>query len=140
MAKPKNKTKHKTLRALRNDVAGEVQKMVRLKAADENGYCTCVTCGNVCHWKKCDGGHFIKRGFQIHMLTEENIHVQCKGCNGFQDGNLVAYTLFMQEMYGMEFVEELERTKHDKCTLIRPDLEDMLIDLRARNRVLEAAV
>jgi len=33
-----------------DDAAKALQKYVRLKAADDNGYCQCVTCGVVRKW------------------------------------------------------------------------------------------
>ena len=36
-----------------------LQRLVRLKAANENGYCTCVTCGVIKKWNdEMQGGHF----------------------------------------------------------------------------------
>jgi len=76
-----------------------LQKLVRLKAADENGYCTCVTCGKIDLWKSMDGGHYIPKGNSSYWaLEEENIHPQCKRCNGFEMKFGTAaqqYTLYM---------------------------------------------
>lgn len=95
------------------DAAKIVQKYVRLKAADENGYCTCVTCGKVDSWKSLQGGHFIKRKHIATKLMEENIHPQCGYCNGHLGGNDIKYTLYMEDMYGREFVEELESKRYE---------------------------
>ena len=58
-----------------------LQKLVRMKAADEEGIATCVTCGKKQHWKEMDGGHYISRTYSKYKLYEENVHVQCKSCN-----------------------------------------------------------
>lgn len=131
--------KQKTLRKLIDDVAVQLQKLVRLKAADQNGYCTCVTCGNKHHYKKCDGGHYVSRVHQRTKIIEENIHPQCKHCNMVDDIFIKRkYEEFMLDMYGKEFVEWLEQQAHIPHDYARPDLEDQLKDLRKRNRELEA--
>ena len=39
-----------------------LQRLVRLKASDDNGYCRCVTCDKIDHYKNMQGGHFMPRG------------------------------------------------------------------------------
>ena len=58
-----------------------LQRLVRLKASDENGYCQCVTCGKIDHYKSMQGGHFYSRRHLVFKLFEENLHPQCAGCN-----------------------------------------------------------
>lgn len=102
--------KTKTIAKLVDDAAVLLQKLVRLKAANGNGYANCVTCGESWHWKELQGGHFISRRYTATKLLEENIHPQCRGCNGFKskDGIVtVQYTNYMTDFYGREFVEEL---------------------------------
>ena len=48
--------KRKTIAALVNDAASILQRVVRLKAAND-GYCQCITCGAIHPWDKMDGGH-----------------------------------------------------------------------------------
>lgn len=117
--------KQKSLAKLVDEVAVLLQKLVRLKAADGSGYASCVTCKGVFHWKEMDGGHFISRNHTATKILEENIHPQCKGCNGFRmkDSLVVMdYEDYMKEMYGPEFVEELKilakrPMKHDRAYL-----------------------
>lgn len=90
-----------------------MQKYVRLKAADENGYVSCVTCGTVKMWNDgMQGGHFIPRKHISTRLMEENIHPQCDYCNGYLRGNMIKYTLYMEDTYGRDFVEHLESLRH----------------------------
>jgi hypothetical protein len=107
-----------------------LQKLVRLKAADENGYCTCVTCGQVDKWSSMDGGHFIPKGTSSYWaLVEENIHPQCKGCNGFgmKFGTAAQqYTLYMIDTYGREFVEEMEAKKRNQVKYYKKDYLEMI--------------
>jgi len=107
-----------------------IQKLVRLKAADENGYCTCVTCGAKDKWTSFDGGHYIPKGHSSYWaLDERNIHPQCKGCNGFGMKYGTAanqYTLYMIDMYGRDFIDEMEATKKNPVKYYKRDYEDMI--------------
>ena len=89
-----------------------LQRLVRLKASDENGYCQCVTCGKVDHYKSMQGGHFIPRGRTIFKLWEENIHPQCPSCNlwGMKQAHYVLrYRQYMVDTYGERRVKAMER-------------------------------
>lgn len=129
---PKKKTK--TVQKLRKEALTTLQKLVRLKAADDNGYCSCVTCGVTKHWNDgMQGGHFIAKGNggrNMWALVEENVHPQCAGCNGFgmRFGNAeTAYTLYMIDMYGRDKIDEmLERNAVSK--LDRIELQDLIDD------------
>ena len=103
-------TKKKTLPKLKKEALEALQLLVRVKAADDNGYCTCVTCGVVKLWNDgMQGGHFITRGSTKWCLVEENVNPQCNGCNcfGMKYGNAEAiYTLYMQDMYGLDIKGE----------------------------------
>lgn len=116
------KKKRKTVSQKLDEVAVLVQKLVRLKAADYTGYCSCVTCGVSRHWSEMQGGHFISRKSTATKIMEENIHPQCAGCNGPKRGNLIQYTLFMQDTYGRGFVEELENLKRQTKKYTREEI------------------
>ena len=118
----------------RTNALNALQKLVRLKAADDQGFCTCVTCGHVSQWNKgMQGGHFIakgKGGTNEWALVEENVNPQCAACNGIRMryGNAeAAYTLYMVDMYGREQVDLMihrnQVVKHSK-----QDLLDMAAD------------
>lgn len=137
--------KKKTLRALMDDVAKLLQKHVRLKAAvaaDKNGFIECVSCNKWFHWKDMQGGHWIERGKQATKIMEENIHPQCKGCNqyGMRHRTHVreGYSKFMRDMYGDDFCDQMLIDSKKPIKYFRPDLEDMVKELRRKNRELEA--
>lgn len=137
--------KKKTLRALIDDVAKLLQKHVRLKAAvaaDKNGFIECVSCNKWFHWKDMQGGHWIERGKQATKIMEENIHPQCKGCNqyGMRHRTHVreGYSKFMRDMYGDDFCDQMLVDSRKPIKYFRPDLEDMVRDLRKKNKELES--
>ena len=123
--------KPKTVAKLKQDAATLLQKLVRMKYANDDGFCECVTCGKMGHYKEMDGGHWISRN-SAHLLTEENIHPQCKGCNRFMSGCHEQYTLFMIDTYGMELVRELSETKRQVMKYNRIDLEDLITEFKQR--------
>ena len=107
-----------------------LQKLVRLKASDDNGYCECVTCGKILPWNEAHGGHYIPKGHSSYWsLVEENVHVQCPGCNNFGMKHGTAaqqYTLYMLDTYGRDFVEDMENRKRDERKLYKKDYLDMI--------------
>lgn len=130
--------KTKTIAKLVDAAAVLLQKYVRLKAMDEQGYVACVTCGAVKHWKDhMHGGHFVSRAAVATKLMEENVHPQCSHCNSFRSEDMIAYTLYMQDMYGRPFVEELQRLKSIPKKYTRLEVEEIIQELRQKIKELE---
>ena len=81
-----------------------------------------------------DGGHFIPKGHSSRWaLEEENVHPQCKDCNGFQmryGTASQAYTLWMVEHYGKDFVEYMLKTKRETLKLYKSDYIEMIDDFK----------
>lgn len=132
------KKKPPSIAKLVDDIAVLMQKLVRLKAANGEGYCRCVTCGNYYHWKAMNGGHFISRKYQATKIIEENLHPQCVSCNGFPDNFVFAnYDEYMKATYGPEFVEELKLIAKRPASFNRADLEKQKRELAAQVAELE---
>ena len=122
----------KNIRTLVDEAAVLLQKLVRLKASDDNGYCRCVTCGAQHHWKDMQGGHYVPRGKTATKLMEENIHPQCRACNGFsmKYGNAEKqYTLYMIDYYGRDFVERMIVDSSKPKKYSRPEIEQIKKEL-----------
>jgi hypothetical protein len=125
MKKPR---KAKTAAQLAEACAVDLQLLVRLKASDDNGYCQCVTCGKVDHYKQMQGGHFIERGRTATKLIEENIHPQCPYCNLRKmktASGVLLYREFMVETYGEDFVKKMEISSRAVHKWIRADIENI---------------
>lgn len=88
----------------------DLQKLVRLRAADERGYSTCVLCGHYGHYTDMDGAHFVSRTHKNTLLDKRNVANCCWHCNRMMAGNehKRIYRLWMLEMYGQQVVDELE--------------------------------
>lgn len=135
------KRKPKTLPQLSQDAAKLMQRIVRIKAsvhADQDGYINCVSCGKNDHWSNMQGGHFISRTSTRWRYDERNIHPQCPSCNLYKSGNLIPYTLFMEEMYGTDFVNEMIRSRSEPVKLVRSVLMADIADLKTELKDLES--
>lgn len=92
------------------DLDSVFSKYIRLKDAFlEEGelVAKCVTCGDIKAWKQLQNGHYYSRGRYQTRWDEDNCHVQCMRCNVYLKGQYIQYTLFMIDMYGRDFVDEL---------------------------------
>ena len=120
------KRKPKTVARLSQDAAKLMQRIVRIKAAnhaDQGGYINCVSCGANDHWSNLQGGHFISRRSMRFRYAEENIHPQCAHCNMYKAGNLIPYTLAMNEMYGEDAVRDMVRLSNEVYKVSRANVE-----------------
>ena len=112
-------------------------KFIRLRDADDDGYCTCITCGAVRHWKNLDCGHFIKRQFMSARYNEKNCNAQCKNCNNFEQGNDSNYERFILAKYGLQELELLRA-----CKRYNTKFSKLMIDVLAdeyKKKALELA-
>ena len=121
------------------------QLLARLAAADENGFCECVSCGVVKHYKDgMHGGHFIPKGNSSRWCLEvENIHPQCASCNmfGMKNGTAAqAYTGWMIDYYGRDFVDQMIATKRDPVKRYKKDYEDILAELKEQIKYHEQRI
>lgn len=131
----KSKRKPKSKAKLINDCAVLMQKLVRLKAADHNGYCQCVSCGTKKRWQEMQGGHYIERGKTATKLLEENIHPQCPYCNFSMAHSTHVrenYRAFMIDMYGEDFHKTLLHDALQPKKYSMPEIRDLLIELKDR--------
>lgn len=79
---------------------------IRLRDSGPDGIGRCFTCGRVVHWKKADCGHGAGRQFKGTKYNEQNNHLQCKKCNGFEEpgkpkGRPAEYKAEMDKRYGV---------------------------------------
>ena len=87
-------------------------EFIRNRDADENGYCKCISCGKVQHWKDMDCGHFINRKHLALRWNEINCQVQCRACNRFDEGNIPAFGIALQKKYGDNIIDQLLAVKN----------------------------
>lgn len=119
--------------------AKDLQRLVRMEAADDNGYARCCSCGKREHYKKMDGGHFISRTHKATMLRTDNVHAQCKGCN-IRNGNQPGYSLFLTARYGEGKVDELMAAAREVKQWTREELAELRHSFKARIREHEKRI
>lgn len=93
-----------------------MSKYIRLRDADENGYCRCITCGKIMFWQddhRCQNGHYIGRGNMNTRFDEKNCHAQCFDCNCNHEGWKQHYEKALIEKYGEQEVALLEKRGHE---------------------------
>ena len=135
--------KRKTLAQEVEAAAVLLQRLVRLKASDDTGYAVCVTCDSTCHYKEMDGGHFISRNHKSVKLLEENIHPQCKGCNGFKMKDsltVLRYRNWMVDMYGEKGVNDLESLAYQTKKFTREEIADLVVDFKEQIKYHEERI
>jgi 5-methylcytosine-specific restriction endonuclease McrA len=115
-----------SLAKLKRDLDKAFSRYIRLRACDGCNRGICVTCGSVVDYSAANAGHFIARQHLATRYDERNVHLQCVMCNLYKHGNLINYTLFMQNRYGQEVVDELMRLKRTSVKLSRGDYEELL--------------
>ena len=129
---------------LRAKALKAVQKLARISAADDSGYAQCVSCNCVKHYKEMDGGHFIPKGSSsFWALDIENVHPQCKGCNGFQMTHGSAaqqYTIWMIDYYGREKVDWMIEHKNDPIKFYAADYRAMIAEWNEQIKAHERRV
>ena len=108
--KPKRK-KLKSIARLVDEAAVLLQKLVRLKAADANGFVKSFTSNTVLPWQEMQGSHFIQRNRTATKLLEKNVHPQTSAENCYEmktAHGVLKYRRAMVAMYGEELVREIE--------------------------------
>lgn len=88
-------------------------EVVRRGRATNSGYCCCVTCGAMLHWKELDAGHFVARNYEQVRYDKRNVHPQCRACNRFRSGMGAQYAKYILSSYGREVFDELTSARRD---------------------------
>ena len=86
----------------------------------------CVTCGTRKHWKEVDAGHFVSRKHYATRWNSENVHVQCKYCNGFKAGQNYLMGKYIDRTYGEGKADELIQKSREIKKFTNIDLQEMI--------------
>ena len=113
-------------------------RIVRLREADENGNLVCFCCDKRIHWSMADCSHFISRkNLALRWDLKYNLRPSCKKCNQQEYGNLEPFA----DKLELECAGIVEILREKSREVYKPDLQElkaMLIDFRAKLRLLEA--
>ena len=69
-----------------------------------NGIAICVTCGKKDEWKKLQNGHFMSRRHYSTRWDENNVGVQCYGCNITNQGQQYLFSQYLGNNLSEEMV------------------------------------
>ena len=105
---------------------------IRLSNADNNGYCTCITCNKKFHWKEIQAGHFMSRKHYSIRWDERNVKPQCVACNVYRAGEQYKYSLYLGNNLSKTLLEESRELR--KFTNI--ELEEIISDYNERVKKL----
>lgn len=122
----KKKKKLKSVASLKKKLDTVFSRYIRLRDANDMGFCTCISCGKVDEWKSMHCGHFLSRRYNAIRFDERNAHAQCPACNLFLSGNAAEYLVALEKRYGREVVDELMQMKYQSKRFTRPELEEMI--------------
>lgn len=109
---------------------------VRLRDS-ENGYGECISCGEKKHWKNAQAGHFVSRSVNALRYDEENVNLQCVGCNMFKQGNQYAYAKALDLKYGDGKADELWGRRHESKKFTTTELEEIIQDCKTQIKCYE---
>ena len=71
---------------------------------------TCVTCGKKDHYKKLQCGHFMSRSNYSTRWDENNVGVQCYGCNISRSGEQFKFSLYLGNKLSEEMLVKSKQT------------------------------
>lgn len=96
------------------------------KRLAKNAQVECVTCGVKKHWKEVDAGHFVSRRHYATRWNQQNVHVQCKSCNGFHAGQNYLMGKYIDRTYGAGTADELIMMSRKIKKFSDEDLEELI--------------
>lgn len=110
------------------DLADRVfSEYVRLYYADDEWFVECCTCWMKVYWTDIQNWHFESRWELCWRFDIDNCHPQCYTCNVIKSWNYKAYTLFMIDTYGREFVDNMENNKQT-CKYSQQRYEENILE------------
>jgi len=111
---------------------------IRRRDANEcTGRVKCCTCEAAQHWAEMDAGHFIPRSNMATRWNERNVHPQDKLCNRVKDGEYEKHRDYINERYGYDAAEELERLGKTEVKFMQFEIDQMTQDYKDKIKALE---
>jgi len=97
----------------------------------------CISCGANEPTKTYDAGHYRSVGAHPELrFNEDNVHKQCRKCNGYWGGNLIEYRKGLIKKIGVEKVEHLENFKNTlKLTI--PEIKEKIVEYKNKIKELK---
>ena len=112
-------------------------KFIRLRDADDNGICRCITSGEFAHFKECDAGHFMSRNNMATRWDEQNVNAQPRADNRFKAGRQYEHGLAIDKKFGKGTSEKLLIKSKSPCKFQDFELEEMIEKYKQKVKDLE---
>ena len=117
----------KTVSKLKKELDKWFSLYIRLREANEYGYCQCITCNVVKHYKDgMQNGHFQSRKHLSTRFDEENCQNQCVKCNVYAWGEQYKFSLALDSKYGEGKAEELQYLARTTLKISRVEYEEKI--------------
>lgn len=108
------------------DLDTAFSQYIRLRDADNDGYCTCCTCGARLPWKEIQAGHYVSRRQMATKYDPQNVHAQCFVCNVRKRGNMAKYARFMKATYGQDIIDAIVIASEQVRRIRTAELREMV--------------
>lgn len=82
-------------------------EFIRLRDANRQGICQCITCKRYFRWNDGDAGHYVQRDRLATRFDEKNVNAQCKYCNRFRSGEQYIHGIEIDKKYGENTAQKL---------------------------------
>lgn len=134
----KSKTPISDLRKQIHKLDKVFSEYIRLRDANWQGVCFCITCNRVFHWKNGDAGHYVQRDRLATRFEEKNVHAQCKYCNRFRSGEQYLHGVAIDKKYGTGTADRLMIISKAKgCKLDLYWIDSKLKEYKKKVRILK---
>ncbi len=117
-----------TIATYKHTVWNSCAKYIKLRDADNNGFCRCCTCEKIIAYNDSNtqAGHYVPGHNNSTYFDDAHIHAQCYTCNHHGRGEQGKYGLFLKKKYGYDdaTLEEVLSMKRKKKKVTMEELKE----------------
>ena len=122
--------KKPTRKSLIRKIDKVFSEYIRKRDSNKDGYGVCCTCAKKIHYKDAHAGHFMSRRHYATRWDEENVALQCAGCNTFRGGEQYKFALYLNDKYKCDKATELLVKSRESIKLSILDLEKIYLHFK----------
>jgi hypothetical protein len=91
---------------------------IRLRDTMPNGYCRCISCGQIKPFEQMDCGHYFSRRHLSTRFDERNCHAECRACNRVDAEHL--------DGYRDNLIRKIGENEYNKIKILRSSTKNWL--------------